>query len=124
MKKNIAAIIIIAVVMFVFPWAAVTFAPGDAGMAICFVLFFGVNSLCSLYVGIYSGRKIRHRWYLPAVNAAVFLLGAWVIFDWGNPDFNGFAIAYLAIGLLSMVVTLFVVRNIRKELENTTSGDV
>lgn len=117
MKKNIAALILIAVVMILLPGAAVAFAPGDAGMAICFVLFFGVNSLCSLYVGIYSGLDIRQRWYLPAVNAALFLLGVWTVFDWGNPDFYGFAIAYLAVSLLAMLTTVIVVRNIRKELQ-------
>ena len=117
MKKNLWVMAAIAVVMFVCPWAAVTFAPGDAGMAICFLLFFGLNSLCSLYVGIYSGLEVKKRWYLPLGNAGAFLLSAWILFDWGNPDFHGFAIAYLAIALLAMVVTIFVVRGIRKELE-------
>lgn len=116
MKKNIAALVVIALVMVACPWAAVTFAPGDAGMAICFVLFFGVNSMCSLYVGIFSGLAIRQRWYLPFLNAAIFLLGTWLIFDWGNPDFYGYAIAYLAIALVAVLTTIIVVRNIRKNM--------
>lgn len=118
MKKNIAAVVAILVVMFGFPWATVVFAPHDAGMAICFVLFFGVNSLCSLYVGIFSGLAVKHRWYLPMINAGAFLLGVWTVFDWGNPDFYGFAIAYLAISMIAMPVTVFVLRNIRKEMSN------
>jgi len=117
MKKNLWALAVIVVVMFGCPWVAVIFAPGDAGMAICFLLFFGLNPLCSLYVGIWSGMAVKQRWYLPCVNAAAFLLGVWTGFDWGNPDFYGFAIAYLAVGLLAMVVTIFVVRGIRRELE-------
>lgn len=116
MKKNVVALAIIALVMFGCPWAAVTFAPGDAGMAITFVLLFGVNFVCSLYVGIFSGLAVKQRWYLPLVNAAIFLLGVWTAFDWGNPDFYGFAIAYLAVGWLSAVVTVFVIRGIRREL--------
>lgn len=118
MKKNIAAVLTILAVMFVCPWGAVTFAPGDAGMAICFVLFFGLNSLCSLYVGIFSGLDIKCRWYLPLVNAGAFLLGVWTVFDWGNPDFYGFAIAYLAIALVTMLATVVVKRNVQKELNN------
>lgn len=118
MKKNIAAVIAIFVVMFGFPWATVTFASHDAGMAICFVLFFGVNSLCSLYAGIFSGLDVKHRWYLPVVNAGGFLLGVWTVFDWGNPDFYGFAIAYLAVALVALLATIVVVRNVRKELNN------
>lgn len=122
MKKNIAALILIAAVMFLLPGATVAFAPHDAGMAICFVLFFGVNFMCSLYVGIFAGMAIRQRWYLPIVNAAAFLLGVWTVFDWGNPDFYGFATAYLAVGVLTMLITVVVARNIRKELNETSAG--
>ena len=75
MKKHIAALATIALVMFGFPWAAVTFAPGDAGMAIMFVLLFGLNSAESMFVGIFSGLAVKQRWFLPVVNAAAFLLG-------------------------------------------------
>jgi len=117
MKKNIAVLTLIFAVMLGCPWAAVTFASGDAGMAICFVLFFGVNVLCSLYVGIYSGLAVKQRWFLPIVNALAFLLGVWTAFDWGNPDFKGYVTAYLTIGLIAMVTTIIVVRNIRKALQ-------
>lgn len=116
MKKNIWAILVMVLVMFGLPWAAVTFAPGDAGMAIAFILFFGLNPAESMFAGIYSGLDMKHRWYLPAVNAALFLLGAWTVFDWGNPDFYGFCVAYLAVALVAMLTTVIVVRNIRKEL--------
>ena len=116
MKKQIAALLVIGLVMFGLPWAAVTFAPGDAGMAMVFVLFFGVNSFCSLYVGIFAGLAVKQCWYLPMVNAAAFLLGCWVVFDWGNPDFYGYAAAYLAIALVAMLATILVVRNIRKHM--------
>ena len=119
MKKNLWALAAIGVVMFGFPWAAVTFAPGDAAMAICFVLFFGVNSLCSLYVGIFAGLSVKQRFWLPLANSLIFLLGIWTVFDWGNPDFNGYAIAYLAVSMLTMVITIVVVRNIKKELNQT-----
>ena len=116
MKKNIAALIVIALVMFSFPWAAVTFAPGDAGMAIMFALLFGLNSAESMFVGIYSGLAVKQRFYLPFVNAAAFLLGVWTVFDWGNPDFYGYMAAYLAISLVAMLATIVVVRNIRREM--------
>ena len=118
MKKNLGAMAAIFAVMFGFPWAAVTFAPGDAAMAICFVLFFGVNAMESLYVGIFSGMAVKERWYLPLVNSAAFLLGVWTVFEWGNPDFQGYAIAYLVLSVLTMLITIVVVRNIRKELNN------
>ncbi|MGM9590550.1 MAG: hypothetical protein ACI3V0_10315 [Faecousia sp.] len=117
MKKTIIPLVIIFLVMFGCPWAAVTFAPGDAAMAICFVLFFGLNPLGSLYVGIWSGLAVKGRWYWPMVNAAAFLLSAWALFTPEEPAFGGYAIAYLAVGFLAMIVTVFVVRGIRRELE-------
>jgi len=116
MKKHIAAMAVIVLVMFGFPWAAVTFADHDAGMAIMFVLLFGLNSMESMFVGIWSGLAVKQRFYLPFVNAAAFLLGVWTVFDWGNPDFQGYAVAYLAIALVAMLATIIVVRNIRKEM--------
>ena len=118
MKKNIGAILVMILVMFGLPAAAVTFVPGDAGMAIAFILFFGLNPTESMFVGIYSGMDLKHRWYLPPLNAALFLLGVWTVFDWGNPDFYGYAIAYLGVALVSMLTTVIVVRNVRKELNH------
>ena len=116
MKKHIAPLAVIAIIMFGFPWAAVTFAPGDAGMAIMFVLLFGFNSAESMFAGIYAGLAPKQRFYLPFANAAMFLLGVWSVFDWGNPDFYGYAIAYLFIALVAMLTTIIVVRNIRRNM--------
>lgn len=118
MKKNLLAIAAIFIVMFGFPWATVTFASHDAGMAICFILFFGVNAMFSLYVGIFTGLQMKRRWFLPFINSAAFLLGVWTVFDWGSPDFYGYAIAYLAVAMVAMLATIIVVRNVRKELSN------
>lgn len=118
MKKNLFAVLTIFIVMVLFPWATVLFAPHDAGMAICFVLFFGVNAMFSLFVGIFAGLAVKQRWFFPLVNSVVFLLGVWTVFDWGNPDFYGYAIAYLAVAFVAMLTTVIVVRNVRKELNN------
>ena len=112
MKKNLWVIAGIFMLMFGCPWAAVTFAPGDAGMAICFVLFFGINVLESFFVGIFSGMEVKSRWYLPVLNAAAFLLGVWTVFDWGNPDFNGYAVTYLALSALTMLITAVAARKL------------
>lgn len=116
MKKIVVSLAVIALIMFVLPWAAVTFAPADAGMAIMFVLLFGLNSAESMFVGIFAGLAVKQRWYLPIVNAAAFLLGVWTVFDWGNPDFQGYAVAYLAVALVAMLATILVVHNIRRNM--------
>ena len=116
MKKNIAVLAASFFVMFGLPWAAVTFAPGDAGMAIMFVLLFGLNSMESMFVGIFAGLAVKQRWFLPIVNGLAFLMGAWTVFDWGNPDFYGYGVAYLVVSMVAMLATILVMRNIRKNM--------
>lgn len=61
MKKNIILwMAASAVVMLAFPWLAVTFVKGDAGMAVCFLLFFAVNPLYSVLIGAFAGKDIRN----------------------------------------------------------------
>ena len=51
MKKNtILWMAASAVVMLAFPWLAVTFVKVDAGMTVCFLLFFAVNPSYSVLI--------------------------------------------------------------------------
>ena len=88
MKKNIILwMAASAVVMLAFPWLAVTFVKGDAGMAVCFLLFFAVNPLYSVIIGVFAGKNIRHLWSFPVVSAALFPIGTWIFFDMGETAF-------------------------------------
>ena len=53
-KKIIFWLAVTAVIMLALPWLAVTFVKGDAGMAACFVLFFAVNPIYSVVIGIFA----------------------------------------------------------------------
>ncbi len=76
MKKNtILWMAASAVVMLAFPWLAVTFVKGDAGMAVCFLLFFAVNPVYSAIIGTFAGKDIRRLWSLPVISAMLFLIG-------------------------------------------------
>lgn len=107
MKKYIHWIIAAMFLMIGCPWLAVRFA-GDAGMAICFILFFAVDPLFSVFCGIFSGSQLRLYWSLPLLNAALFLLGSWIFFDMGEPAFLQYAGCYLMIGTAAMLLTAFV----------------
>lgn len=85
MKKNIILwMAALAVVMLAFPWLAVTFVKGDAGMAVCFLLFFAVNPLYSVLIGAFAGKDIRRLWSLPVISAVLFFIGTWIFFDMGD----------------------------------------
>ena len=103
-----------AVVMLAFPWLAVTFVKGDAGMAVCFLLFFAVNPLYSVLIGAFSGKDIRHLWSLPVISAVLFLIGTWIFFDMGETAFILYAAAYLALGIAAMLISVFIRKKTQK----------
>lgn len=113
MKKNyIIWLILSIVVMFLLPWAAVTFVKGDAGMAACFLLFFAVNPLYSIVIGIFAGRNLKEMWSLPVISAVLFLLGTWIFFDMGEIAFLMYAGVYFVIGMAAMFVSALISRRV------------
>ena len=103
MKKFIIWIFASALLMIGAPFLAVKFA-GDAGMAVCFLLFFVLNPVYSLVCGIFAGADIKRLWALPIITSGLFLAGVWIFFEMGEPDFLIYCGAYLVIGLASMLV--------------------
>ena len=109
MKKNIILwMAASAVVMLAFPWLAVTFVKGDAGMAVCFLLFFAVNPLYSVIIGAFAGKDVKHLWSLPVISAVLFLIGTWIFFDMGETAFILYAAVYLIIGIMAMLISMFI----------------
>lgn len=95
MKKILLSVLI----MILLPFLAVTFVKGDNGMAICFVLFYAINPLFSIYFGYKTDK-----WIYPAVNSLLFLMGTWIFFDMGEIAFVYYAIVYLLLGLITMLI--------------------
>ena len=115
MKKNIILwMAASAVVMLAFPWLAVTFVKDDAGMAVCFLLFFAVNPLYSVIIGAYAGKDVKHLWSLPVISAVLFLIGTWIFFDMGETAFILYAAVYLVIGIMAMLISMFIRKKTQK----------
>ncbi len=109
MKKNIILWLAASMaVMLAFPWLAVTFVKGDAGMAVCFLLFFAVNPLYSMIIGAFAGKDVKHLWSLPVISAVLFLIGTWIFFDMGETAFILYAVVYLVIGIMAMLISMFI----------------
>ena len=109
MKQSIILwLAVSAAVMLALPWLAVTFVKGDAGMAVCFLLFFAVNPLYSMIIGAFAGKDIRHLWSLPPVSAVLFLIGTWIFFDMGETGFILYAAVYLALGIAAMLISMLI----------------
>jgi hypothetical protein len=88
------------------PWLAAEFA-GSAGMAVCLLLFFAVNPLFSAVCGVFAGKNIKRLWFLPVLTAGLFLAGAWIFFDMGEPAFLLYCGCYLLIGIIAMLIRAF-----------------
>lgn len=103
-KKNLICIICSALIMLLLPWCAVTFVKGDGGMAVCFLLFFAINPMAAICVGIFAGKKLRTAWFQPLLLSALFLLGTWIFFDMGERAFLFYAAIYLLLGYSATVI--------------------
>lgn len=108
MKKIAPWFIASAVVMLAFPWLTVSFVKGDAGMAVCFLLFFAVNPIYAICAGAYAGRDITKSWALPALTAVLFLAGTWLFFDMGERLFLLYAAVYFLLGAASMLISMLI----------------
>lgn len=115
MKKNIILwLAVSAVVMLALPWIAVTFVKGDAGMAACFVLFFALNPLYSVVLGVFAGKDVKHLWSLPVISAVLFLIGTWIFFDMGEMAFVLYAVVYLALGIVTMLISMIIRKKVQR----------
>ena len=111
MKRSVILwLAVSAVIMFALPWLAVTFVKGDAGMAVCFMLFYAVNPIYSIVIGAFAGREIKHLFSLPLISSIMYLLGVWMFFDLGESAFIMYAVIYLILGILAMLVSMFIAR--------------
>ena len=109
-KKNSICALCSAMIMLLPPWCAVTFAKGVDGMAICLLLFFAVDPIAAICVGVFAGRKLKAAWFQPLLLAALFLLGTWVFFDMGEMAFVYYAVIYLFLGYLAAAVSAILVK--------------
>ena len=89
------------------PFLAVTLAGWEA-MGVCFILFFAANPLFCAVCGAFAGRDMKKLWSLPVVAAALFWAGVWLCFEMGELDFLWYSGIYLAIGLISMLISALI----------------
>lgn len=115
MKNNIIPWVIISlVIMLALPWLAVSFVKGDAGMAVCFILFFAINPIYSVILGVFAGKNIKRLWGMPVISAVLFLLGSWIFFSMGERAFILYAGVYLILGIAAMTISMIIHRKTQR----------
>ncbi len=105
MKKQLIVWSVISVlVMLGLPFMAVLFA-GDAGMMICFLLFYALNPIYSVIIGSVAGKAVKELWPLPVISAVLFIIGVWIFFTMSEVLFLIYALVYLALGMIAMLIS-------------------
>ncbi|MDE6177716.1 MAG: hypothetical protein K2F86_00935 [Duncaniella sp.] len=107
-------------IMFLLPLATAAFAPENAGMALCMMLFYVVNPIYSAILGYRCGKDIRRMRYLPPVSATTFLAGSWLFFDMAEPCFAAYAAVYLAISEAMMWLSHMLRKTLKQKQPNDT----
>ena len=102
--KNGKYLWISALVMVLVPFLTVTLVRSDGALLVVLMLFFVLNPFVSLLLGLEAGKTVRQSWYLPGANAVLFLAGAWINFDLGDPAFFYYGMLYLLVGYGAMMV--------------------
>ena len=74
-------------------------------MAACFLLFYAVNPVYSILLGIASGKEIRQMWCQPILSSALYFMGTWIFFDMGETAFLLYAGIYLLLGMAAMLIS-------------------
>lgn len=106
MKNTGKYLCISALVMLLIPFLVVSLVQSDGALLVVLMLFFVLNPFVSLMLGLEAGKSARQKWYLPAVNAMLFLAGAWLNFDLGDTAFFYYVGIYLVIGYGAMVLRM------------------
>ncbi len=114
-RKPVFWLLLSAGVMLVLPWLVVTLVRSDAAMAAVLVLFFAINPGHSMAAGYYAGKQISRLWWIPAVNAAFFLAGAWLFFEPEETAFLTYAGIYFAVGMEAMLISRLI--TVRRETD-------
>ena len=92
----------------------VTFVKGDAGMAVCLLLFIAINPIYSVVIGIFVGKDVKHLWSLPVISAMLFLIGTWIFFDMGEMAFILYAVVYLVLGIVTMLISMIIRKRVQR----------
>ena len=117
--KVLLWIIAATMIMLGLPWLAKMFADSMSGMLVSMILFYAIDPVFSIVMGACAGQDIKGYWYMPIGNAGLFLLGIWLYMSKDLTQFYSYAVAvvYLALGLVSMIISLFARKRIRTNTE-------
>ncbi len=100
--RVIVVFLISAALMFVLPLLALRLIGGDEGFVVYMFLQYFVDPVFAVILGIYSGRTVRLRWFLPLIPPLVYLNATAIMVDFLTLAHYEAAGLYLLCGYMAM----------------------
>lgn len=100
-----------AAVMIALPVCVFSFGTEVTGMMLILTVWFVVDPIWSILIGMYAGSDAAKRWPLPLISGALFVPGCWMGLSDYSADFLVYAGAYIFIAAAAMLVTALVHRS-------------
>ncbi len=98
------AIVFSLLVMVVLPIVVSLLVSGGFGMLATLFLFFVIDPTFTIGLGVFCGTDVKRCWFLPVLNALLYIAGCRLAFGFGKLDFLIYAAAYLGIGVAVMLI--------------------
>ena len=105
LTKTLIWVIASFLVMFVLPWVTVS-ARYSLGVFSLFIWLIIVPAF-SVAVGVYTGRDIKKRWFLPLLSPVFFLISTFVSDPYDHLQYIIIVISCLTIGSTSIMISYF-----------------
>ena len=117
MKKSIEIVLFTILVMYLCPFILTRLFDQQNGQALMFILLLCINPIYCLLLGIACGLDWKNCLYYPLFPLIIFVASMYYIFNTFDKAFVVYGLFYFAITLVTMLVTIFIIRRKEKQLQ-------
>jgi len=102
--RTVVSLLLTLVVMVLVPIITIFTALGADALGLMYLYTMVLNPIASIVIGILSGWGKKTQWYLPLVNAVVYLIASIVMMEFDISWLIG-AVAYFVLGVAAAYIT-------------------
>jgi len=102
--RTVVSLLLTLVVMVLVPIITIFTALGADALGLMHLYTMVLNPIASIVIGILSGWGKKTQWYLPLVNAVVYLIASIVMMEFDISWLIG-AVAYFVLGVAAAYIT-------------------
>lgn len=106
-NKILIYIITVLLILLIIPFIAMNIIKPNEGMGFLLLMFFIINPIVSILLGVLSGKNISKLFWIPISFAILFPVLYVFTLEELVMDLYLYSIGYLVLGLVSMTVTYY-----------------